>query len=344
MSDMRMSRRPRGLSSTCQNPPAEHHVAEPRRTHGASLLADVAPALRRTLTQVVPDLPTATFRPLRQIVDRAIWLRRFFVELLVAFAGAALALAAIGIYGVVSLFGRAAHVRDRRADGAGRVESAHPLERRQRHASSGIDGCGDWNCRVDRSFVGPDIRCCMACYLAIRGPTRQQQRCSPSWRSRRERFRRLVRRASRRSRRCAPTENTGRTRMTDLLVRGLRQQNMTSSRPLHSAAADAVPRPACTHYSRERRSPPHPHRAQDSAACAVTGLVSAASAKATARLAVVRLKLYASEGGPTTDVGARRRQCEAGTRPERFLAATSHRAIRAARRTQVHRCARPMSP
>ena len=62
----------------------------------------MAPALRRALTQVVPDLPTATFRPLRQIVDRAISPRRFFVELLVAFAGAALALAAIGIYGVVS--------------------------------------------------------------------------------------------------------------------------------------------------------------------------------------------------------------------------------------------------
>lgn len=80
-----------------------------RRTMSPSLIvrngrpfADVAPALRRALTEVVPDLPTANFRPLRQIVDRAMSARRFFVELLIAFAAVALALAAIGIYGVIS--------------------------------------------------------------------------------------------------------------------------------------------------------------------------------------------------------------------------------------------------
>ncbi len=64
--------------------------------------ADVAPALREALADVVPDLPTAGFRPLQHLVDRALSPRRFFVNLLVAFAAAALALAAIGIYGVVS--------------------------------------------------------------------------------------------------------------------------------------------------------------------------------------------------------------------------------------------------
>lgn len=49
-----------------------------------------------------PDLPTAGFRPLQQIVDRALSARRFFVNLLAAFAAAALALAAIGIYGVIA--------------------------------------------------------------------------------------------------------------------------------------------------------------------------------------------------------------------------------------------------
>jgi predicted permease len=80
-----------------------------RRTMSPSLIvrtgrpfAEVAPALRRALNEVVPDLPTANFRPLRQIVDRANSSRRFFVELLMAFAGAALVLAAIGIYGVIS--------------------------------------------------------------------------------------------------------------------------------------------------------------------------------------------------------------------------------------------------
>jgi len=64
--------------------------------------ADVSPSLRIALAEVAPDLPTAGFRPLRQLVDRAVSPRRFFVNLLIAFAAAALALAAIGIYGVIS--------------------------------------------------------------------------------------------------------------------------------------------------------------------------------------------------------------------------------------------------
>ncbi len=63
---------------------------------------DVSPALRAKLAEVAPDLPTVGFRPLRQLVDRAVSPRRFFVNLLIAFAAAALALAAIGIYGVIS--------------------------------------------------------------------------------------------------------------------------------------------------------------------------------------------------------------------------------------------------
>lgn len=64
--------------------------------------ADVAPGLRAALAEVVPDLPSGNFRPVQQLVDRAVSPRRFFVNLLTAFAAAALALAAIGIYGVIS--------------------------------------------------------------------------------------------------------------------------------------------------------------------------------------------------------------------------------------------------
>jgi predicted permease len=64
--------------------------------------ADVAPELRAALAEAAPELPTAGFRPLQGVVDRALSPRRFFVHLLTAFAAAALALAAIGIYGVIS--------------------------------------------------------------------------------------------------------------------------------------------------------------------------------------------------------------------------------------------------
>ncbi|MPZ19143.1 MAG: FtsX-like permease family protein [Luteitalea sp.] len=64
--------------------------------------ADVVPALRAALAQVGPDLPTAGFRSLEGIVDRALSPRRFFVNVLTAFAATALLLAAIGIYGVIS--------------------------------------------------------------------------------------------------------------------------------------------------------------------------------------------------------------------------------------------------
>jgi predicted permease len=70
--------------------------------HTARPFADVAPALRAALAEVAPDLPTGNFRPLQLLVDRAVSPRRFFANLLTTFAAAALALAAIGIYGVIS--------------------------------------------------------------------------------------------------------------------------------------------------------------------------------------------------------------------------------------------------
>ena len=48
--------------------------------------ADVGPGLRAALAEAVPDLPTGNFRPLQQLVDRAVSPQRFFVDLLIAFA------------------------------------------------------------------------------------------------------------------------------------------------------------------------------------------------------------------------------------------------------------------
>ncbi len=64
----------------------------------ASLAASVLHALR----ELNPTQPSAEFRPIRTIVDRAVSPRRFFMLLVAAFAGLGLLLAALGIYGVIS--------------------------------------------------------------------------------------------------------------------------------------------------------------------------------------------------------------------------------------------------
>jgi predicted permease len=64
----------------------------------AALAASVLHALR----ELNPKQPAAEFRPIRTIVDRAVSPRRFFMLLVVAFAGLGLLLAALGIYGVIS--------------------------------------------------------------------------------------------------------------------------------------------------------------------------------------------------------------------------------------------------
>jgi putative ABC transport system permease protein len=62
----------------------------------------LASSVRSALRAVEPTLPTAEYQELGELVDRAVSPRRFMMVLLVAFAVAALLLASIGIYGVVS--------------------------------------------------------------------------------------------------------------------------------------------------------------------------------------------------------------------------------------------------
>src|SRR5207237_10301120 len=64
----------------------------------ASLISSVRALLRNT----DPDLPTAQFQTLSQIVDKAASPKRLMTQLLSAFSILALALATIGIYGVLS--------------------------------------------------------------------------------------------------------------------------------------------------------------------------------------------------------------------------------------------------
>jgi len=62
----------------------------------------VASGVRAALRKVDASLPTAEFRTLEDVVDRAVSPRRFVVLLLGGFALLALFLASLGIYGVVS--------------------------------------------------------------------------------------------------------------------------------------------------------------------------------------------------------------------------------------------------
>lgn len=58
--------------------------------------------VRRAIRATDPTMPTGDFQTLNSVVDRAVSPRRFTLLLLGGFAGTALLLAALGIYGVLS--------------------------------------------------------------------------------------------------------------------------------------------------------------------------------------------------------------------------------------------------
>jgi predicted permease len=64
--------------------------------------SSIGEAARREVYAVDPNMPVANVRTLEQIVARSISQPRFYMTLLAVFAGVALVLAAIGIFGVLS--------------------------------------------------------------------------------------------------------------------------------------------------------------------------------------------------------------------------------------------------
>lgn len=62
----------------------------------------MAPGLRSLIRQADPGMPISDFQPLRQVASEAVARPRFYMALLTLFAAIALALAAIGVFGVMS--------------------------------------------------------------------------------------------------------------------------------------------------------------------------------------------------------------------------------------------------
>jgi len=68
---------------------------------GGDALA-LAPTLRRAMQETFPDVPVYALRTMDEVTGETTRLRRFNMTLMSAFAGVALALAAIGLYGVIA--------------------------------------------------------------------------------------------------------------------------------------------------------------------------------------------------------------------------------------------------
>jgi hypothetical protein len=64
--------------------------------------AAIAPALRDVLKRIDPNQPVASVLTMDDLLDRSMGRRRFTLTLMTTFAGVALVLAAIGVYGVLS--------------------------------------------------------------------------------------------------------------------------------------------------------------------------------------------------------------------------------------------------
>lgn len=66
--------------------------------------ADLVKPIKQIITELDPDQPVTSLRTMQQILDRSMGDARFYMQLLSIFAGIAIFLAGMGIYGVMSYF------------------------------------------------------------------------------------------------------------------------------------------------------------------------------------------------------------------------------------------------
>jgi putative ABC transport system permease protein len=64
--------------------------------------ASLIPPVRRVIHEVNPDIAISDVQPMDEVITDALWQRRLWGVLLALFAGVALLLAAVGLYGVMS--------------------------------------------------------------------------------------------------------------------------------------------------------------------------------------------------------------------------------------------------
>jgi putative ABC transport system permease protein len=64
--------------------------------------ASLIPQVRRAIHEVNPDIAINEIKPMDEVITEALWQRRLWGALFALFAGVALLLAAVGIYGLMS--------------------------------------------------------------------------------------------------------------------------------------------------------------------------------------------------------------------------------------------------